>query len=238
MSVLTHSGNASSGSSNFITAFGITIPAGSLIVVHTHDADSSAPVSVSDTAGNTYHLAGNATQVTGNVSIWYCYNCLALTGGQVHYTPANTTACGLDVNYATGMNTTAIVLDSVNTVSNSTGVGAGVSLTPANAGCLLTAIVGGSGSFVQNGSWATPPDPVFSGFDISGSLIDSGNTTETYAPTGSAATSTAMVIAAFVTGVGTVNTIGQTLPVPSQAGNIFDAGAAGKGLRQFSTYGG
>ena len=68
MVAFTHVGNANANAASVTTALSANVPSGALIVIHTHETHIGTGA-VTDTKGNTYHLAGVGTYVTGNVAI-------------------------------------------------------------------------------------------------------------------------------------------------------------------------
>lgn len=174
---------------------GVTVPAGSLIVVAVADAGNAAPGGSVTDGSNTYSgiLGANVANTTadGSQRLFYAFNSVALSGATITYS-GTTTGSGpaIAAFYATGLNTSSDPHDAgVDTTATGTSSDPSVtSGSPAGTGELfvaLNALGVANGSFTQDSGngWSTPPD-FESGFILiaGGNQVNAGGSAKTFAP--------------------------------------------------------
>jgi hypothetical protein len=205
--------NIGINASNTTQTYSVTVPvggvpSGALIGVSVVSVASTLTgSSVSDTAGNTYHLADSAAFNSSGEKLYqfYAYNCLALVqNNTISVNQGSGVSGAMSCWYATGVKTSADPWDSTASTSggasgSSTSPSAAMRAAPASASSLVigcvAAVISHSATFTQdstNASYATPPNRSTQGSGIhpevaGGSVISSSQLT--YAPTyGSSAT--------------------------------------------------
>src|SRR5215472_62927 len=186
------------------------VPAGATIVVGVRENNTTTNQtgsSLTDSAGNTYSLAGVASNTSGRTAMFYCSNCLALaSSGTITYTKTglSTNSTQMEALFATDVGAYDSAAFGSN-VSNSSGTTITItSGTPAVAGETFFGFTGNSGAsstFTQDAAWSAPP------FDFLASQTPTAcgafrtnapGAAITYAPTwGTAATSISGIVIGF-----------------------------------------
>jgi hypothetical protein len=197
--VVSDIGQNSNSSGATVTLTGVTVPAGSLIVVATLDSNTTVGTgTVTDTL-NTYnvltHGYPNNNDSNGVAEISYSYNVTALSNATITYTKIfGFGMASISAFYATGILTTdpkdTAVTNSATGSSTTPSVTSG---TPGQSGELIVGVVfansGSSKTFTQdsiNAAWTAPPDQTVvhsTVMQIGGNIIKSGTGTSKYAPT-------------------------------------------------------
>lgn len=202
---LTHVGSGSANpAATAVATTSANVPTGALIIVVVDVPANSGAHTVTDQVGNTYTKAVECFQA-GVVAdygsaIYYAFNAIALPSGDtVTYTLTASDFAAIDVSYATGMLTTSGVIDGAAICgTGSSAAPTSGTLTPASSGDLFVATANqGGASITQASGWATPPNVMFSGSDVSGSLTGAGVTGHAYTPS-MASNTWSDAIAAFV----------------------------------------
>jgi hypothetical protein len=173
------------------------IAAGSLIAVLAGIESSSGEPgfdSCTDDAGNTYHAIGSfANGSNGSVTLFYCFNCKALSAGAVinPITSGSAETQAISVLSATGIQTSSDPLDVFNSATG-TGTTPSVSFTTTNDNdliiCGMYAKKTNATTYTQASGYATPfaKDGLVSlggMFIAGGNKIVSAAGSQTYNPT-------------------------------------------------------
>lgn len=193
------------------------VPTGAVIFgALSERTNHAAPVgSVADTALNTYQIPTNASGNLNNVAangvgeLWYSYTGGALVSGNTITYTRNTSGSNVAFScfYATGLLASG---DPFDIAANATGTNTtpSVSVTPGTANDLAVGVLaakGDAGTFTQDASlaWATPPVQSTTGSAGTaarvegGTVVLSGASSTTYAPTISVGTPWVIIIATF-----------------------------------------
>ncbi len=167
--------------------------AGSLIVVACAETNTTGVIgTLADSAGHTYTAVStihpNGSNANGSVSIFYCPNCLALSGGTITYT-RNTSGdkASISAFYWTGAATVSPLDTAVTASASGTSATPSVtSGTPTQTNELFVGLCVDNNTvgFTQAAGWTTP-------FNSAGGIIiingahrtNSALATLTYAPT-------------------------------------------------------
>lgn len=212
--------NETGFSGTMVTTTGVAVPTGSLILVAVRDDTSSVGTRTCvDSKSNTYttvsQVAINNNTGLGAVTLFYAWNCIALTSTDtITVSSAHTseiiqmTAC-----YASGIQTSSDPQDTAVKATN-TGVSTTPSVTsgtPVQAGELFVGVLGvgiteatdeGFNQDTGNG-WAAPPNRRFNtdgtrgGSVEGGTLVNAGTGTKTYAPTTNVSQNWGIIITGF-----------------------------------------
>jgi len=169
------------------------VPAGSLIVVGTYDFGAGGSSHVSDTQGNLYtKLAPNTNPIGGTSTLWYAYNCKALSASDsISITKGDSTnGATASAIYATVLASSDPHDASVDVLAHGGGVASAVnSGTPSVAGDLIVSFFSAAGynpSYVNTGAWTGPFNYSGTNFNIwtdGGVQINAGSALVSYAPT-------------------------------------------------------
>jgi hypothetical protein len=205
-------GNAHSSGSSFVGKNGVTVPAGSLIVILVHENNGTGSIAgtVTDTASNTYHLAGSIEGFGGHFfQIFYAYNVNALSSQSINYASHYASFLLVDIEivgmYVSGEKTISDPFDSSSfaTASAATSSPSVTSGTPAATGELFvgaTVLIGATPTLTQSSGWSAPPNEykLTSVVDIlCGTKVNAGGSAQTYNPTSPGSYEFLTLIASF-----------------------------------------
>jgi hypothetical protein len=200
---VTNIGTNNSAGVSTVTLAGVTVPAGSLIIVEVIDASSTIGGSVSDGV-NTYTASGgvflNNVSTNGFMRTWFAPNA-SLSAGTITYTLQATTAASISAIYSSNIITSS-PLDSAVTATafGSSTTPTVTSGTPASTGELFVAGIGEGGStFTQDSGhgWTSPPNVDSNNNVAGGKQVNAGTGTKIFAPTLGASTTWAVNVLGF-----------------------------------------
>lgn len=212
-------GTSNNASGATLTLTGVTVPAGSLIVVVTNEASGTAAGTLSDGGSNTYGTATGQSvgASSGWTNVYYAWNSVALNNATLTFTKqVSGRVASMSALYATNVQTSSDPLDTAVTAkaSGTTSTPSVTSGTPAVANELVVGVLG-----VNNASALTYTQPATSAFAApltantgqataqlgGGSLVNFSTATIVFNPTLSGTpTANAAIVVAFKT----KNTIG------------------------------
>ncbi len=191
---------ASASVGSAVTLTGVTLPAGSLIVVLVNEFNTTSFGTMSDGV-NTYQSV-TQTESSGPSAnaIFYAYTTGALSSATISYTKQGGDSCALSAVYATGISPSNQLDTNVTTKFTSSAANPPVvslaSGAPSMAGELFIALLGGqnngTNAFTQDSAdgWSSPPNAVdFGGSQTGhgqvagGYLINSDTGSKVWAPT-------------------------------------------------------
>lgn len=185
---------------------GVTVPAGSLIIVIVGENSLSAASGAVADGANTYTLGPTSTVVASPLtsgSIFFAPNA-SLSGGTITYTKGSSgVAAGMSVVYISSIATSSPLDGAVsNSAGNQSSAPSVTSGTPAQSGEAFVGalIVGGTATITQDSGngWSSPPN--FSAGSVQaggGFQVNSGTGTKTYAPSLSVSSPWVDLIAGF-----------------------------------------
>jgi hypothetical protein len=196
-------GTASDGPGAAVTISGVTVSAGSLIVVWAFEkSTNSANGTITDSVGNIYNPVAqnspNSNIALGAAEFFYAWNSIAINNGTITYTK-NTSGVGAEISAfsATGIRSASNPLDSVFTGAN-TGLSASPTISSPSPPALSNSLIVGGVAWVwvagdmftqdsTNGPWSAPPNALLGGVPnaaiVGGKFIESVPAFTTYAPT-------------------------------------------------------
>ena len=125
------------------TTFASSNTAGNLLVAGVFSPGVGAPTSITDTAGNTYHLAVSVSSAT---YLYYAYNINAKTGNFVKVVFSGSNYYEVCVIEYSGVQSSSSPLDGTGTYSGTTSTGATLPITTTASGDLLYTMIEASNS--------------------------------------------------------------------------------------------